>query len=295
MPDLIALAKQEIAKIGLVSADDVVDACVVRQPKAYPVYDEDYRDHMAMIRLDLEAQLSDLASRRPQRHAQVQQPGPRDDDRHADGARTSSRASGATTYGTSTRTRSITRRERRAPRKRWRANAWCRRRSAKPRRRWPELPKKRRVISGGCDSIGFARFAGDHDGLDRNHSTAICAGRSALRKRPDGYGVETDRAADAGAIADRAPAHDRAARGRERDPVHGVDGLSVAAIAKGFSAVFDRAGLFLRLVAQRPVHEHQSSAGDGGAREGGARGEPDRRRDRQPIGEDDGKRRSTRL
>jgi protoporphyrinogen oxidase len=27
---------------------------VVRQAKAYPVYDEDYRDHMAMIRLDLE-------------------------------------------------------------------------------------------------------------------------------------------------------------------------------------------------------------------------------------------------
>ena len=53
--DLIALAKQEIARIGLVTADDVVDACVVRQPKAYPVYDDSYRDHMAMIRLDLES------------------------------------------------------------------------------------------------------------------------------------------------------------------------------------------------------------------------------------------------
>jgi len=32
----------------------VADACVVRQPKAYPVYDEDYRGNIATIRLDLE-------------------------------------------------------------------------------------------------------------------------------------------------------------------------------------------------------------------------------------------------
>jgi protoporphyrinogen oxidase len=52
--DLIALAKKEVAQIGLVSPEDVIDACVVRQPKAYPVYDEDYRDNMEAIRLDLE-------------------------------------------------------------------------------------------------------------------------------------------------------------------------------------------------------------------------------------------------
>src|SRR5262249_48451721 len=52
--DLVALAKAECAKIGLISASDVVDACVVRQPKAYPVYDDTYRDNMATIRLDLE-------------------------------------------------------------------------------------------------------------------------------------------------------------------------------------------------------------------------------------------------
>ncbi len=52
--DLIALAKKEIAQIGLVSPGDVVDACVVRQAKAYPVYDEDYRSNVATIRLDLE-------------------------------------------------------------------------------------------------------------------------------------------------------------------------------------------------------------------------------------------------
>jgi protoporphyrinogen oxidase len=58
--ELIALAKREIAKIGLVGEADVVDGCVVRQPKAYPVYDEEYRDHVAMIRLDLERSFPSL-------------------------------------------------------------------------------------------------------------------------------------------------------------------------------------------------------------------------------------------
>ena len=52
--ELIALAKREVAQIGLVRAADVVDACVVRQAKAYPVYDEGYRDNLAAIRLDLD-------------------------------------------------------------------------------------------------------------------------------------------------------------------------------------------------------------------------------------------------
>jgi protoporphyrinogen oxidase len=52
--DLIALAKNEAAQIGLIRPEDVVDACVVRQAKAYPVYDEGYRDNVAAIRLDLE-------------------------------------------------------------------------------------------------------------------------------------------------------------------------------------------------------------------------------------------------
>ena len=52
--DLIALATREVAKVGLASAADVVGGCVVRQPKAYPVYDDAYRDHIAIIRRDLE-------------------------------------------------------------------------------------------------------------------------------------------------------------------------------------------------------------------------------------------------
>ena len=52
--ELVALAKKELAQIGLVNESDVVDARVVRQPKAYPVYDDAYRHNMEMIRLDLE-------------------------------------------------------------------------------------------------------------------------------------------------------------------------------------------------------------------------------------------------
>jgi protoporphyrinogen oxidase len=53
--DLVALAKKEIDRIGLVDPNLVVDACVVRQPKAYPVYDEDYRGHVRAVQADLEA------------------------------------------------------------------------------------------------------------------------------------------------------------------------------------------------------------------------------------------------
>jgi protoporphyrinogen oxidase len=52
--DLVALAKAEIGRIGLIDPADVVDACVVRQPKAYPVYDEDYAHHVATVRRELE-------------------------------------------------------------------------------------------------------------------------------------------------------------------------------------------------------------------------------------------------
>ncbi|MCY6383141.1 NAD(P)/FAD-dependent oxidoreductase [Hoeflea prorocentri] len=51
---LVETAKREIDKIGLMRAADVRDACVVRQPKAYPVYDDAYAEHVATIRRDLE-------------------------------------------------------------------------------------------------------------------------------------------------------------------------------------------------------------------------------------------------
>ena len=116
--DLIALAKREIAQIGL-AGEDEVDGCVVRQKKAYPVYDDDYKTHVEHDPRRPRGALSDAAPRRPQRHAQVQQPGSRDDDGHADRARTSSPASASTTSGTSTRTPSTTRPASRASRRPW--------------------------------------------------------------------------------------------------------------------------------------------------------------------------------
>lgn len=55
MPDdeLIALAKKEISAIGLMRGEDVTDACVVRQKKAYPVYDETYQENVRMIRFEI--------------------------------------------------------------------------------------------------------------------------------------------------------------------------------------------------------------------------------------------------
>lgn len=50
---LIRLGKKELVKIGLCKREDIIDGCVVRQKKAYPVYDEDYKDNVADIRHEL--------------------------------------------------------------------------------------------------------------------------------------------------------------------------------------------------------------------------------------------------
>ena len=58
--DLIERGKEELTKIGLAKPEDVVDGCVVRQPKAYPVYDDDYAKHVATIRAELERNYPNL-------------------------------------------------------------------------------------------------------------------------------------------------------------------------------------------------------------------------------------------
>jgi protoporphyrinogen oxidase len=47
---LIAIAKDELETLGLADKSKVVDGAVVRQPKAYPMYDHDYRANVAKIR-----------------------------------------------------------------------------------------------------------------------------------------------------------------------------------------------------------------------------------------------------
>jgi protoporphyrinogen oxidase len=51
--ELMRLAKAEIGKIGLMRPEDVSDGCVVRQKKAYPVYDENYADYVDVIRREI--------------------------------------------------------------------------------------------------------------------------------------------------------------------------------------------------------------------------------------------------
>jgi protoporphyrinogen oxidase len=52
MPDheLVALARKEIAQLGLAKSEEVVDGTVVRMEKAYPVYDEGYSEALQTIR-----------------------------------------------------------------------------------------------------------------------------------------------------------------------------------------------------------------------------------------------------
>ncbi len=58
--DLIALAKDELAALGLADRAAVIDGTVVRQPKAYPVYDHDFRANVARVRSFLEVALPNL-------------------------------------------------------------------------------------------------------------------------------------------------------------------------------------------------------------------------------------------
>lgn len=48
--ELIAFATREVAQIGLARAEEVEDGFVVRVPKAYPIYDGSYRQHLDVLR-----------------------------------------------------------------------------------------------------------------------------------------------------------------------------------------------------------------------------------------------------
>jgi protoporphyrinogen oxidase len=58
--DLIELAKKEMGILGLCKAEDVVGGAVVRQEKAYPVYDDEYAANVATMRDELEARYPTL-------------------------------------------------------------------------------------------------------------------------------------------------------------------------------------------------------------------------------------------
>lgn len=57
---LVALATAELHQLGLADPATVVGGVVVRQEKAYPVYDESYRDNVDALRQELEARYPTL-------------------------------------------------------------------------------------------------------------------------------------------------------------------------------------------------------------------------------------------
>lgn len=48
--ELIALAKRELESLGFATGPEIIDAHVVRMPKAYPIYDVEYREHLDTVR-----------------------------------------------------------------------------------------------------------------------------------------------------------------------------------------------------------------------------------------------------
>ncbi len=58
--DLIRLADEELIQLGLVTAGHVIDGTVIRQTKAYPVYDEDYEERVALFRIWLQNNMPEL-------------------------------------------------------------------------------------------------------------------------------------------------------------------------------------------------------------------------------------------
>ncbi len=52
--ELVMLASRELESLGLARASDVVDGCVVRVTKAYPIYDAEYSQHLEQVRSSID-------------------------------------------------------------------------------------------------------------------------------------------------------------------------------------------------------------------------------------------------
>ena len=58
--ELVELGLKELTQLGLATADQMKDGTVVRMPKAYPVYDDNYADHVETIREFIETHIPNL-------------------------------------------------------------------------------------------------------------------------------------------------------------------------------------------------------------------------------------------
>jgi protoporphyrinogen oxidase len=57
---LVELARKELTQLGMCKPNEVLWGIVVRQPKAYPVYDDVYKQHLAVIREHIHQYLPNL-------------------------------------------------------------------------------------------------------------------------------------------------------------------------------------------------------------------------------------------
>ena len=58
---LVEVGRSELAQLGICKPEHVLWGVVVRQPKAYPVYDDSYKSHLSVIRSWIEPTLPNLA------------------------------------------------------------------------------------------------------------------------------------------------------------------------------------------------------------------------------------------
>ncbi|HET7338503.1 MAG TPA: NAD(P)/FAD-dependent oxidoreductase [Candidatus Dormibacteraeota bacterium] len=58
--ELVELATNELTQLGLCRPEQILDGAVVRVPKAYPVYDDEYAEHVETIRRHLAAEVPNL-------------------------------------------------------------------------------------------------------------------------------------------------------------------------------------------------------------------------------------------
>jgi protoporphyrinogen oxidase len=58
--ELVERARRELSMLGICRDGEVRWGVVVRMPKAYPVYDDSYQEHVSVIRRHLEAEMSNL-------------------------------------------------------------------------------------------------------------------------------------------------------------------------------------------------------------------------------------------
>ncbi|PJZ45486.1 NAD(P)/FAD-dependent oxidoreductase [Leptospira brenneri] len=58
--ELVNLAKKEVVKLGLTKLEDIKEGFVVRQKKAYPVYDDVYQDHIDVLKAEIQGKFHNL-------------------------------------------------------------------------------------------------------------------------------------------------------------------------------------------------------------------------------------------